>query len=149
MLNGQKSDYCHTAGDQVTVEMHQQPGDRSCANEAIGGDHYGPMQVYLAKVDDATSAVGSDASWFKIAEMGMPSDSPDYWATEVLNVSWRIVKTRRRDSTEASSLQANCGHYTVTIPTGIAPGNYLLKAEVIGETSEHDAPIVADLVQFC
>ena len=24
------------AGDQVTVEMHQQPNDRSCANEAIG-----------------------------------------------------------------------------------------------------------------
>ncbi|EIN08692.1 hypothetical protein PUNSTDRAFT_154784 [Punctularia strigosozonata HHB-11173 SS5] len=98
-------------GDQVTVEMHQQPGDRSCANEAIGGDHFGPMQVYLAKVDDATTAVGSDANWFKIDEMGMPSDSPDYWATEVLN--------------------DNCGHYTVTIPSDIAPGNYLLKAEVI------------------
>jgi hypothetical protein len=25
--------------------MHQQPGDRSCANEAIGGAHYGPVQV--------------------------------------------------------------------------------------------------------
>ena len=36
------------AGDQVTVEMHQQPGDRSCANEAIGGDHYGPINVSLS-----------------------------------------------------------------------------------------------------
>jgi len=34
-----------TAGDQLTVEMHQQPGDRSCANEAIGGDHFGPVQA--------------------------------------------------------------------------------------------------------
>lgn len=25
--------------------MHQQPADRSCANEAIGGDHYGPINV--------------------------------------------------------------------------------------------------------
>lgn len=33
------------AGDAVTVEMHQQPGDRSCANEAIGGDHWGPVLV--------------------------------------------------------------------------------------------------------
>lgn len=33
------------AGDTVTVEMHQQPGDRSCSNEAIGGDHYGPINV--------------------------------------------------------------------------------------------------------
>ena len=37
------------AGDQVTVEMHQQPGDRSCANEAIGGDHYGPINVSLQR----------------------------------------------------------------------------------------------------
>ena len=80
------------AGDEVTVEMHQQPGDRSCANEAIGGDHYGPINVcivahrlhedllrrisfkiYMAKVDDATTAVGSSAAWFKVSEMGMPS----------------------------------------------------------------------------
>lgn len=33
------------AGDTVTVEMHQQPNDRSCANEAIGGNHYGPVIV--------------------------------------------------------------------------------------------------------
>lgn len=32
-------------GDQVTVEMHQQPGDRVCRNEAIGGQHYGPVIV--------------------------------------------------------------------------------------------------------
>lgn len=37
-----------TAGDTVTVEMHQQPDDRSCANEAIGGNHYGPVIVYMA-----------------------------------------------------------------------------------------------------
>ncbi|KAG8856014.1 hypothetical protein FRB96_006581 [Tulasnella sp. 330] len=99
------------AGSSVTVEMHQQPGDRSCANEAIGGDHWGPIQVYLAKVSDATTAVGSSQSWFKIGEMGLPSSNPDYWGTEVLN--------------------DNCGHYTVTIPKDIASGNYLLRAEVI------------------
>ncbi|KAG9014635.1 hypothetical protein FRB94_011813 [Tulasnella sp. JGI-2019a] len=99
------------AGSTVTVEMHQQPGDRTCANEAIGGDHYGPMQVYLAKVSDATTAVGSSQSWFKIGEIGLVSDNPDYWGTEVLN--------------------DNCGHYTVTIPKDIANGNYLLRAEVI------------------
>lgn len=42
----------------------------------------------MAKVDDATSAVGSDANWFKVNEMGLPSDNPMYWATEVLNVSF-------------------------------------------------------------
>ncbi|KAJ3868267.1 glycosyl hydrolase family 61-domain-containing protein [Lentinula novae-zelandiae] len=98
-------------GDQVTVEMHQQPADRSCATQAIGGDHYGPINIYLAPVDDATTADGPSASWFKISEIGLPSDNPDYWGTEVLN--------------------DNCGHYTFTIPSDIKPGNYLLRAEVI------------------
>ncbi|PPQ89045.1 hypothetical protein CVT25_006715 [Psilocybe cyanescens] len=99
------------AGDQLTVEMHQQPGDRTCSNEAIGGDHYGPVQIYMAAVSDATTAVGSSANWFKVAEMGMPSNNPVYWATEVLN--------------------NNCGHFTFTVPKDIAPGNYLVRAEVI------------------
>ncbi|KZV59389.1 carbohydrate-binding module family 1 protein [Peniophora sp. CONT] len=98
-------------GDSVSVEMHQQPGDRTCATEAIGGAHYGPVQVYMAKVDDATTADGSAQSWFKVGEMGLPSNSPEYWGTQVLN--------------------DNCGHYTVTVPKDIAPGNYLLRAEVI------------------
>ena len=90
--------------------MHQQPGDRSCATDAIGGDHWGPInvslvsepnlhctlikggQVYLAKVDDALTAVGSSAGWFKVSEMGLPSNNPEYWATEVLNVRlWEIT----------------------------------------------------------
>ncbi|KAL5498936.1 hypothetical protein ACEPAH_1454 [Sanghuangporus vaninii] len=97
-------------GDSVAVEMHQQPNDRSCANEAIGGDHWGPVQVYMAKVDDATTADGASANWFKVSEMGLPSNNPEYWATEVLN--------------------DNCGHFTFTVPS-IAPGQYLLRAEVI------------------
>jgi len=99
------------AGASVTVEMHQQPGDRSCANQAIGGDHYGPINIYMAKVSNAATAAATGLSWFKISEIGMPSDNPDYWGTEVLN--------------------DNCGHYTFTVPASIASGNYLLRAEVI------------------
>lgn len=70
--------------------MHQQPGDRSCSNEAIGGNHDGPTIFYLwviisskladhssphpdlsAKVSSAASAVGSQVGWFKIAEVGL------------------------------------------------------------------------------
>lgn len=91
--------------------MHQQPGDRNCADEAIGGDHWGPVQIYMAKVDDATTAVGSSAGWFKISEMGLPSNNPEYWATEVMN--------------------DNCGLVSFTIPN-VEPGQYLLRAEVIG-----------------
>lgn len=61
----------------MTVEMHAQPGDRSCANEALGGNHYGPVMVYMSKVEDATTADGSDP-WFKVAEEGY---SDGHWGT--------------------------------------------------------------------
>ncbi|KAF3767056.1 family 61 glycoside hydrolase, partial [Cryphonectria parasitica EP155] len=103
------------AGSTVTVEMHQQPGDRSCANEAIGGDHYGPVQVYMAKVADATTAVGASAGWFKIFEdtwaNAGSSGSDDDWGTKDLNTC--------------------CGKMDVKIPSDIAAGDYLLRAEVI------------------
>ena len=75
-----------TAGDRVTVEMHQQPGDRSCAQEDIGGNHFGPVIVYMAKVSDATNAAGSSASWFKVAEAGLASNNPNYYGVQILNV---------------------------------------------------------------
>ncbi|KAF4583327.1 hypothetical protein EYR38_002076 [Pleurotus pulmonarius] len=98
-------------GDSVTVEMHQQPGDRSCGSEAIGGNHFGPVILSMAKVADASTAVGSSASWFKVHQMGLVSNNPQYFGSQVLN--------------------NNCGHYTFTVPSGLAPGNYLLRAEVI------------------
>lgn len=58
------------AGDTVSVEMHQQVGDRSCTlaslqPPAIGGAHWGPVHAYLSKVPDARTADGS-TPWFKI-----------------------------------------------------------------------------------
>lgn len=78
------------AGSTVTVEMHQQPNTKDCASEAIGGAHYGPVQVYLAKVSDATTAVGSSAGWFKIfadtwaKNPSGASGDDDYWGTKDL-----------------------------------------------------------------
>ncbi|KIM34569.1 glycoside hydrolase family 61 protein [Serendipita vermifera MAFF 305830] len=97
------------AGGQVSVEMHQQPGDRTCTTEAIGGNHDGPVIVYMAKVDDASTAVGSSAKWFKVAELGLISI--DVWGTDSLN--------------------SNCGKFTFTIPSCIPAGQYLIRAEVI------------------
>ena len=58
------------AGDTVSVEMHQQTGDRSCTLStlqppAIGGAHWGPVHAYLSKVSDARTADGS-TPFFKI-----------------------------------------------------------------------------------
>ncbi|KAG8686637.1 hypothetical protein FRC09_014004 [Ceratobasidium sp. 395] len=97
------------AGSTVSVEMHQQPGDRNCANEAIGGNHDGPTIIYMAKVDNAATAVGSSAGWFKVAQTGLVSK--DYWGTDVMNKA--------------------CGKVSFKIPSNIKPGNYLVRAEVI------------------
>lgn len=95
--------------------MHQQPGDRSCSNEAIGGAHYGPVLVYMAAVSDAASAAGADAAWFKVFQDTWASNgtsgSDDNWGTKDLNTC--------------------CGMMDVKIPADIAPGDYLLRAEAI------------------
>ncbi|KAG6366008.1 hypothetical protein INS49_000184 [Diaporthe citri] len=105
------------AGSTVTVEMHQQPNTKDCASEAIGGAHYGPVQVYLAKVSDAATAVGSSAGWFKIfadtwaKNPSGSSGDDDHWGTKDLNTC--------------------CGRMNVKIPSDIAPGDYLLRAEAL------------------
>ncbi|KAI1275842.1 fungal cellulose binding domain-containing protein [Xylaria sp. FL0933] len=102
------------AGSTVTVEMHAQPGDRSCGSEAIGGAHYGPVNVYLSQVPDSSTADGS-TSWYKIfadswSSKGSVGDS-DNWGTNDLNTC--------------------CGKMDVTIPADTPSGDYLLRAEVI------------------
>ncbi|KAI2602190.1 lytic polysaccharide monooxygenase [Hypoxylon sp. NC1633] len=105
------------AGSTVTVEIHQQPGDRSCAAEAIGGAHYGPVQVYMSLVSDASAADGSASSWFKVfadtwaKNPSGASGDDDYWGTKDINTC--------------------CGRMDLTIPSDLAPGDYLLRAEAL------------------
>jgi cellulase len=70
------------AGDTLTVEMHQQPGDRNCKHEAIGGRHFGPVMVYMCAVADAKTSTG-DCSWVKVAEDSYTGTEAS-WGT----VSW-------------------------------------------------------------
>ncbi|CAP67190.1 uncharacterized protein PODANS_1_22040 [Podospora anserina S mat+] len=103
------------AGGTVTVEMHQQTGDRSCSQEAIGGAHYGPVQVYLSKVPDASTADGTSTGWFKI-----------------LSNSWSKKAGGRvgdDDNWGSKDLNACCGKMDVKIPADIPSGDYLLRAE--------------------
>ncbi|OAL01620.1 hypothetical protein IQ06DRAFT_346252 [Phaeosphaeriaceae sp. SRC1lsM3a] len=96
------------AGSPLTVEMHAQHGERSCSQPAIGGNHYGPVMVYMAKVADAKTA--TSGSFFKVAEDGY-SGTTASWGTEILN--------------------ANCGKRAFTVPKNIAAGDYLVRAEAI------------------
>lgn len=72
--------------------------------------------AYLSKVSDSKSADGS-SGWFKVFESGWAkgpsggSGDSDYWGNKDLN--------------------ACCGKLNVKIPSDIAPGDYLLRAETI------------------
>ncbi|KAF3919974.1 Endoglucanase-4 [Arthrobotrys entomopaga] len=101
------------AGSTITVEMHPtySAADQSCDVEAIGGEHHGPVQVYMQKVSDAKTADGS-GPWFKVYALGLISGyNPGTWGTDAMN--------------------ANCGKVNIVVPSGLAPGNYLVRAEVI------------------
>ncbi|KAK3395754.1 glycosyl hydrolase family 61-domain-containing protein [Sordaria brevicollis] len=74
----------------------------------IAASHKGPVIVYLAKVDNAASTGTSGLRWFKVAEAGL---SNGRWAVD--------------------DLIANGGWSYFNMPTCIAPGNYLMRAEII------------------
>jgi cellulase len=70
--------------------------------------HVGPVIDYLAKVDDATAATSKDLKFFKIDAAGYENGQ---WA--------------------ATKLIANNNTWSVTIPSNIASGQYVLRHEII------------------
>ncbi|KAF3904499.1 Endoglucanase-4 [Arthrobotrys entomopaga] len=103
------------AGDVVTIEMHQQIGDRTCSVEGIGGAHWGPIMVYMSKVSDSSTDLGA-GGWFKIyqdtwAKYPTGDGSSDWWGTKDMNYC--------------------CGKLSFGIPTDIPSGDYLLRAEAL------------------
>jgi cellulase len=70
--------------------------------------HVGPVIDYLAKVDDATSAKAADLEFFKIDAAGYEGGQ---WASD--------------------KLIANNQTWTVTVPSSIAAGQYVLRHEII------------------
>jgi len=68
----------------------------------------GPTLAYLKKVNDAASDSGVGGGWFKIQEDGL---SNGVWGTE------KVINGK--------------GRHDIRIPSCIAPGQYLLRAEMI------------------
>ncbi len=76
----------------------------------------GPIQVYLAKVDSAASASTSGQKWFKIAERGLNNG---VWAVDEM-------------------IAANGWHY-FDMPSCVAPGQYLMRVELLALHSAYSA----------
>ncbi|KAF3901981.1 Endoglucanase-4 [Orbilia brochopaga] len=79
--------------------------------------HKGPVITYLADCNgDCTTAVGSELNWFKIDEAGFLADGT--WAAE------KLIK--------------NNNTWTVTLPSKIKNGQYLMRHEIIALHSAYD-----------
>ncbi|RNJ56980.1 hypothetical protein D7B24_006503 [Verticillium nonalfalfae] len=74
----------------------------------IAASHKGPIMVYLAKVANAASASSTGLQWFKVAENGL---SGGKWAVD--------------------TMISNGGWYYFDLPTCVAPGDYLMRVELL------------------
>ncbi|APA15869.1 hypothetical protein SS1G_09251 [Sclerotinia sclerotiorum 1980 UF-70] len=80
------------------------------ATYVLDPSHLGPVMAYMKKVDDATTDVGYGPGWFKISEQGLNVATQGWATTDLIN---------------------NAGVQSITIPSCIANGQYLLRAELI------------------
>ncbi|KAL3427842.1 glycosyl hydrolase family 61 [Phlyctema vagabunda] len=90
------------AGDKITFEWHHD--STSASDDIIDGSHKGPVITYIAP----TSSNGAGDVWVKLAEEGF---SGGKWAVD--------------------NLKTNAGKHSITIPSTLAAGTYLLRPEII------------------
>lgn len=86
----------------------------------------GPLMHYMAKCDGSCSTYDStNAEWFKISELGLEADGSTWYQAGLSQYcSYFVLLALIRSA--ASRAPVN-----VTIPSTLAPGNYLLRAEII------------------
>ncbi|ROT37052.1 glycoside hydrolase family 61 protein [Sodiomyces alkalinus F11] len=77
--------------------------------DIMDSSHKGPTMAYLKKVNNAATDSGVGDGWFKIQQDGLGSDG--IWGTE------RVINGQ--------------GRHAIRIPECIAPGQYLLRAEML------------------
>ncbi|CAN8105951.1 unnamed protein product [Discula destructiva] len=116
---------CGAAGATSTAVVAANPGDdvgiwfqhaiggpqgSSDPDNPIAASHKGPVMAYLAKVGDAATSSATGLQWFKIGQDTFDT-STKKWGVD--------------------HLIANNGWANFTLPECLAPGQYLLRAEII------------------
>ncbi|KAK1593805.1 family 61 glycosyl hydrolase [Colletotrichum navitas] len=97
------------AGENVTaIWRYMLSSTGSGPADIMDSTHKGPTIAYLKKVNDATSDSGIGSGWFKIQQDGYNNG---VWGTE------KVINGQ--------------GRHSIKIPECIAPGQYLLRAEMI------------------
>ncbi|KAF4576625.1 hypothetical protein EYR36_004603 [Pleurotus pulmonarius] len=110
------------AGSQVTAQFHHtSAGYTGLADpsDPLDPTNKGPVTAYLAAIPDATQPTVTGLKWFKVWQDGYNSETHQ-WASDRLFL--------------------NKGNATFTIPSCIASGQYLLRAEAIGLQNAYTYP---------
>ncbi|KAL2020937.1 hypothetical protein VTK56DRAFT_7824 [Thermocarpiscus australiensis] len=93
----------------------QFPGD---PDNPIAKSHKGPIMAYLAKVDNAATASQSGQNWFKIWQDGFDTNSKQWGVDHMIS---------------------NNGWVYFNLPQCIAPGQYLLRVEILALHSAYSS----------
>ncbi|POS74429.1 glycosyl hydrolase family 61 [Diaporthe helianthi] len=101
------------AGDKIGAWFQHVIGGPQGPNDAdnpIAASHHGPVIAYMAKVDNAASSSHQGLQWFKIGQDTFDTSSK----------KWGV-----------DNLIANNGWAYFNIPSCLAPGQYLMRVELI------------------
>ncbi|KAK4113990.1 lytic polysaccharide monooxygenase [Canariomyces notabilis] len=118
------------AGDRIGSYWGHVIGGAQFANDPdhpIAKSHKGPVMAYLAKVDNAATASLNGLKWFKIWQDGFDTGSR----------KWGV-----------DNMISNQGWVYFNMPQCIAPGQYLLRVEVLALHSAN-RPNQAQFYQSC
>jgi len=125
-------------GRSATLSATANPGDKVVATWAQWTHSQGPVMVWLYKCSGAFSACdGSGAGWFKIDEGGFHGDGKTIFLDTEVNSGWDIAK-----------LVGGNKSWTSTIPAGLAPGNYLIRHELIALHQANNPQWYAECAQI-
>ncbi|PNS20978.1 hypothetical protein CAC42_3315 [Sphaceloma murrayae] len=99
------------AGSRITTEWHNmlKGPDPTNPDDPIATTHLGPIQVYMAPIENPYDTDVESLEWFKIYQDGVSSNNT--WATQKLMKSGGTVDH--------------------TIPSCVPNGTYLLKGEIV------------------
>ena len=100
------------AGDKLGAYWQHLIGGPQGPNDhdnPIAKSHKGPIMAYLAKVDNAATASASGLKWFKISEDGFDTGNRQWGVDRMMPTGWSYFN----------------------MPKCIAPGQYLLRMEII------------------
>jgi hypothetical protein len=108
-------------GTSAKLAATVKPGDSVQAIWAQWTHSQGPIIVWMYKCSgDFSSCDGSGTGWFKIDEAGFKGDGKKVFLDSENPSGWEIAK-----------LVGGNKQWTSTIPASLAPGNYLIRHELI------------------